>query len=51
MTLTAQPTEHYYIQVKSWFNTHAEIHTWGGPNMTYPMSDKNFLKHLTANHF
>jgi ribosomal protein S18 acetylase RimI-like enzyme len=51
MTLTEQPTEHQYIQVKGWFNTYAEIHIWGGPNMTYPMSDKNFLKHLTANHF
>ncbi len=51
MTLTEQPTEHQYIQVKGWFNTYAEIHIWGGPNMTYTMSDKNFLKHLTANHF
>ena len=51
MTLTDQPTEQQYLQVKGWFNTDAEIHTWGGPNMTYPMCDKDFLKHLTADHF
>jgi ribosomal protein S18 acetylase RimI-like enzyme len=45
------PTEQQYLQVKDWFNNHQEIYTWGGPNMTYPMSDNNFLKLLTADHF
>tara|TARA_R110000868_G_scaffold215046_3_gene465138 strand:+ start:1652 stop:2128 length:477 start_codon:yes stop_codon:yes gene_type:complete len=50
MTLT-NPTEHHYLQVKSWFKDHQTIYTWGGPNMAYPMSDENFLKVLTTDHF
>jgi hypothetical protein len=49
MTLT-DPTEQQYLQVKDWFSNHHEIHTWGGPNMTYPMSNENVLKCLTADH-
>ena len=45
------PTEQQYLQVKGWFSNHQDIYTWGGPNMTYPMSDKDFLKLLTADHF
>jgi ribosomal protein S18 acetylase RimI-like enzyme len=45
------PTEQQYLQVKNWFSDHQAIYTWGGPNMTYPMSDENFLKLLTADHF
>lgn len=45
------PTEQQYLQVKTWFSDHQQIYTWGGPNMTYPMSDENFLKCLTAEHF
>ena len=44
------PTEQQCLQVKYWFSNHQEIYTWGGPNMTYPMSDNNFLKLLTADH-
>ncbi|WP_339719384.1 GNAT family N-acetyltransferase [uncultured Paraglaciecola sp.] len=50
MTLTA-PTEQHYLQLKNWFSNHQAIYTWGGPNMAYPMSDDNFLKCLTAEHF
>ena len=45
------PTEQQCLQVKDWFSNHQEIYTWGGPNMTYPMSDNNLLKLLTADHF
>lgn len=45
------PTKQQYLQVKSWFNNHQEIYTWGGPNMTSPMSDEDFLTVLTADHF
>jgi len=45
------PTEQQFLQVKSWFSNHHQAYTWGGPNMTYPMSDTNFLKLLTAFHF
>ena len=44
------PTEQQYLLVKEWFSNHQEIYSWGGPNMTFPMSDENYLKHLTANH-
>jgi len=50
MTLTV-PTKQQYLQVKDWFSNHQEIYSWGGPNMAYPMSDNNFLKLLTADHF
>jgi ribosomal protein S18 acetylase RimI-like enzyme len=49
MTLIC-PTEQQYLQVKTWFSDHQQIFTWGGPNMTYPMSDENFLNVLTADH-
>jgi ribosomal protein S18 acetylase RimI-like enzyme len=45
------PKEQHYLQVKSWFSSHQEIYTWGGLKMTYPMTDKSFLKLLTADHF
>jgi ribosomal protein S18 acetylase RimI-like enzyme len=45
------PTEQQYLQVRNWFSNHQEIFTWGGPNMTYPMSDESYLKLLTADHF
>jgi ribosomal protein S18 acetylase RimI-like enzyme len=45
------PTEQLYLQVKGWFNNHQEIYSWGGPNMTFPMSDEDFLTHLTTVHF
>jgi ribosomal protein S18 acetylase RimI-like enzyme len=44
------PTEQQYLQVKRWFNNHQEIYTWGGPDMSYPMPDKDFLKLITADH-
>lgn len=44
----AQPTKQQYLQLKSWFRNHNEIYSWGGPNMTYPMSDGSFLKCLAA---
>lgn len=44
------PTEKQYLQIKTWFNSHQEIYTWGGPKMTYPMSDENFLNLLKAPH-
>jgi ribosomal protein S18 acetylase RimI-like enzyme len=50
LTLT-NPTGQHYLQVKSWFNDHQTIYAWGGPNMAYSMSDENFLKVLTADHF
>jgi ribosomal protein S18 acetylase RimI-like enzyme len=50
MTLT-YPTKQQYLQVKNWFSNHQDIYTWGGPNMTYPMSDEDFIKHLTVAHF
>ena len=49
MTLTL-PTKQQYLQVKSWFSNHQEIYTWGGPNMTYPMPDEDFLNRLKAPH-
>lgn len=49
MTLTA-PRKLHYLQLKSWFSSHKEIHTWGGPNMTYPMTEEKFLACLTADH-
>jgi ribosomal protein S18 acetylase RimI-like enzyme len=45
------PTKQQFLQVKSWFSNHQQAYTWGGPNMTYPMSDKSFFKLLTAGHF
>jgi ribosomal protein S18 acetylase RimI-like enzyme len=45
-----KPTKQQYLQVKDWFNNHQEIYTWGGPSMTYPMSDESFLDLLTAAH-
>jgi ribosomal protein S18 acetylase RimI-like enzyme len=50
MTLIC-PTEQQYLQVKTWFSDHQQMFTWGGPNMTYPMSDDKFLNLLTADHF
>jgi ribosomal protein S18 acetylase RimI-like enzyme len=50
MTLIC-PTEQQYLQVKTWFSDHQQMFTWGGPNMTYPMSDDKFLNLLTAEHF
>jgi ribosomal protein S18 acetylase RimI-like enzyme len=44
------PTEQQYLQLKSWFSNHQQIQTWGGPDMTYPMSDENFHTLLTVNH-
>ena len=48
--MLVQPTEQHYLQVKSWFNNDSDIYTWGGPKMTYPMHDKDFLLLLTADH-
>ena len=48
--LLIHPTIQQYLQVKTWFNDYQEIYTWGGPNMTYPMSDENFLNQLQAPH-
>jgi ribosomal protein S18 acetylase RimI-like enzyme len=45
------PTEQHYLQVKSWFSSRQEIYTWGGPRMTYPMSDESFFKSLTEKSF
>jgi ribosomal protein S18 acetylase RimI-like enzyme len=45
------PTEQHFLQVKNWFSNHQEIYTWGGPNMTLPMSDQDFLRLLTADHY
>ncbi|MEP1447894.1 MAG: GNAT family N-acetyltransferase [Paraglaciecola sp.] len=42
--------EQQLLQLKNWFSDHRAMYTWGGPNMTYPISDKTFLKFLTANH-
>lgn len=44
------PTEQQFLQVKDWFSNRHEIYTWGGPNMTYPMADSDFLKRLTEVH-
>jgi ribosomal protein S18 acetylase RimI-like enzyme len=38
------------LTVKTWFSDHNAIYTWGGPNMTYPMSDTDFLNLLNAPH-
>lgn len=43
-------TEQQYLQVKNWFSNHQEIFTWGGPNMTYPMADEDFINLLKAPH-
>jgi ribosomal protein S18 acetylase RimI-like enzyme len=43
-------TDEHLLQVKSWFSTAAEIFTWGGPNMTYPMSDEDFLHLIKGKH-
>ena len=48
LLLTA--TVQHMLSVKTWFNTTAEIFTWGGPNMVYPMSDDQFLALLQAPH-
>lgn len=37
-------TDAQLLQVKNWFPSFEKIYTWGGPNMTYPMSDAGFLK-------
>jgi ribosomal protein S18 acetylase RimI-like enzyme len=44
------PSQQQYLQVKTWFSNFQAIYTWGGPNMTYPMSDDNFVKYLTEDH-
>lgn len=49
MTLIC-PTEQECLRVKTWFSDHQQMFTWGGPNMTYPMADQDFLKQLSANH-
>jgi ribosomal protein S18 acetylase RimI-like enzyme len=49
--LLTYPTQKQYLQVKDWFSNRKQIYAWGGPNLTYPMSDENFLKLLTADHF
>ena len=49
--LLTYPTQQQYLQVKDWFSNHQQIYTWGGPKLTYPMSDENFLILLTADHF
>lgn len=38
------------LAVKTWFNSNAEIYTWGGPNMVYPMADDIFQALLSAPH-
>ena len=43
-------TKQHLLEVKSWFNSPAEIYTWGGPNMAYPMADEGFLALLQAQH-
>lgn len=43
-------TSDHILVIKGWFNSFAEIHTWGGPQMTYPMSEKTFLALLTQPH-
>jgi ribosomal protein S18 acetylase RimI-like enzyme len=48
--LLIYPTGQQYLQVKDWFSNHQEIYTWGGPNMTFPMSDDKFLNLLNAPH-
>lgn len=50
MTITPA-NEQQCLQVKNWFADHHAIYTWGGPNMTYPMSNKTFLKLLSDKHF
>ena len=49
--LLIDPTQHHFLQVKSWFSNHQEIHSWAGPKMTYPMSDESFLRSLTEEPF
>ncbi|MDU0353598.1 GNAT family N-acetyltransferase [Paraglaciecola aquimarina] len=38
------------VVVKGWFNSYAEIHTWGGPELTYPITDQDFVTLLQATH-
>ncbi|WP_068374472.1 GNAT family N-acetyltransferase [Paraglaciecola hydrolytica] len=43
-------TEQHLLSVKTWFNSTAQIFTWGGPNMVYPMADNDFLDLMQAEH-
>lgn len=43
-------TSQHILMIKNWFNSFEEIHTWGGPQMTYPMSEKTFVTLLTQPH-
>lgn len=31
------------LSVKAWFSNQQQLFSWGGPNMSYPMSDRAFL--------
>jgi ribosomal protein S18 acetylase RimI-like enzyme len=43
-------SEQHLLTVKTWFSNTAEIYTWGGPNMLYPMADDTFLELMRAPH-
>jgi ribosomal protein S18 acetylase RimI-like enzyme len=47
--LVSATSEHILV-IKNWFNSFEEIHRWGGPQMTYPMSEQTFLALLTQPH-
>jgi ribosomal protein S18 acetylase RimI-like enzyme len=43
-------SEQHLLNVKTWFSSTAEIYTWGGPNMVYPMADDTFITLMRAAH-
>ena len=43
-------TSQQMLDVKTWFSNTKQIITWGGPNMVYPMPDKDYLALLQASH-
>ncbi|WP_340678662.1 GNAT family N-acetyltransferase [Paraglaciecola sp.] len=43
-------SELHLLKVKTWFSSTAEIYTWGGPSMVYPMADDTFLTLMCAAH-
>lgn len=47
----APVTTHLGLQVKNWFSDHQQIFAWGGPDMAFPISDKEFIQQLMAQHF
>jgi ribosomal protein S18 acetylase RimI-like enzyme len=40
----------HLLELKNWFSDFEQILTWGGPDMVYPISDKDFVELLTKPH-